>query len=158
MFRFACASLSRNRTQTLSSTFALLPTASFNSGSSNAGATHFFKNPSTCSGARPMKLEGSNSDSKSPLIGSKYGSARMRSIRSFASPRCLTWWPASWERTWWRVRDDKMRETKEETNPNPLMRFLPISSLLHDRHDHILRSHERQLLGYSPCNHLGVHH
>lgn len=44
------------------------------------------------------------------------------------------------------------------TNPNLLMRLLPISTLLYNRHDQVLRRHKRQLLPDPPLNHLLVHH
>ena len=61
---------------------------------SKAGLTHSSTNLSTCSGALPTKLFGSRSATRSSLIGSKYGSALTRSIRSFSRPSCLTWWAA----------------------------------------------------------------
>jgi hypothetical protein len=84
---------------TCNSTFTLFPIASCNSGPANAGVTQSLTNASTCSGARPTKLAGSRSSSSDALIGSKYASPRTRSIRSFSSPRCLTWCAASWEST-----------------------------------------------------------
>ena len=37
------------------------------------------------------------------------------------------------------------------------MCLLPVSSLLHNRHDNILGSHKRKLLSDTPRNDIGVH-
>ena len=89
MFKFS-NDFNNPRNHTLSSTLPAFPTALWNSSSANAGSTHSIKNLSTCSGARPTKLCGSRSSLSCPLIGSKYGSLRIRSMRSFSRPSSLT--------------------------------------------------------------------
>jgi hypothetical protein len=44
------------------------------------------------------------------------------------------------------------------TNPNLLVRLLPISSLLHERHDNIFSGHERELLLQSLLYDFGIHY
>ena len=97
--------------QTDNSTLWLFLIACLDSSSANAGLTHSSKNASTCCGARPIKLRGSRSRSSWPLIGSKYFSFLIRSMRSFSSPSCLTWYPASCERTFV-VVDQQKRATQ----------------------------------------------
>jgi hypothetical protein len=59
----------------------------------------------------------------------------------------------------------KQRELKEErkgnrveTHPNLFMRLLTIPTLLHNSHNNILRSHERQLLCDPPCDDFRIDH
>ena len=44
-----------------------------------------------------------------------------------------------------------------QTHPNLLMRLLPIPTLLHDGHNDVLSSHERQLLRNPPRNNFGIY-